>query len=90
MKYWNKSKDVRLRCWTCVRLYNPEKRAKERCFVGDYNGWSSWRKFDELKLELQRQPSKGKFYMDIMVMEVWFERARDATWFTLTNPEEME
>jgi hypothetical protein len=80
MKYWNKRKQVRLRCWTCVKLSIDDR---DRYFTGPYEGWITHKEFNDLKAELQHSPSKNKFYMRIMKKEVWFESAKDATWFTL-------
>ena len=84
MKFWNKRKQVRLKHWTCVKL-NIGNRIKY--LVGDYEGWINLKDFDDLKRELQQQPSKNKFYMTYLKMEVWFESAKDATWFSLKYAE---
>jgi hypothetical protein len=80
MKYWNKSKQVRLKHWTCVKLRIDDR---DPYFTGSFEGWISLKDFDNLKTELQLQPNKNKFYMGIMKKEVWFESAKDATWFSL-------
>lgn len=76
MKYWNKSKEVRLRCWHKV-LVVP--------ILG--TGFGSPR---EAKITLQRDPNPNKFYVEYNVhgstvfeITVWFERAEDATYFGL-------
>lgn len=74
MKYWNKSKQVRLKHWTCVEL-NP--------MTSFYRGWTNWTAFDKMKRELQLMTNKNKFYMRIGERAIWFESAKDATWFTL-------
>jgi hypothetical protein len=80
MKYWNKRKQVRLKHWTCVKLRIDDR---DRYFVGPYEGWISLKDFDNLKVELQRQQIKNKFYMSAWKKEIWFENAKDATWFSL-------
>lgn len=77
MKFWNKQKDVRLRCWTCVQL---------PCRVA-YSGWIMRTSYTSLKRKLQNMSSKGKFYMPLLKKEIWFERSVDATWFILTDYE---
>lgn len=84
MKFWNKRKEVRLRCWTCVKLHLK----KHHPFLnGNYQGFLSYSEFDKLKAELQHLPSEGKFYMDVLKREVWFADSKDAVWFILTHPE---
>ena len=80
MKYWNKRKQVRQKHWTCVKLRIDDR---DRYFTGPYEGWITHSEFNKIKSELQRSPSNNKFYMQIMKKEVWFESAKDATWFTL-------
>jgi hypothetical protein len=80
MKYWNKRKQVRLKHWTCVKLRIDDR---DRYFTGPYEGWITHSAFNKLKRELQIQPSKNKFYMELIKKEVWFESAKDATWFSL-------
>jgi hypothetical protein len=80
MKYWNKRKQVRQKHWTCVKLRIDDR---DRYFTGPYEGWISLKDFDNLKVELQRQQIKNKFYMAAWKKEVWFESGKDATWFTL-------
>lgn len=84
MKYWNKSKEVRQKHWSCVKLRIDDR---DRYFTGPYEGWITHTAFNSLKRELQSQPSKNKFYMQIMKKEVWFESAKDATWFSLKYSE---
>lgn len=82
MKFWNKSRNTRLRNWTCVKLrINPSP------LYGNFAGWTSWPAFADLKTTLQRQPGKGKFYMNIMDKEIWFENPKDATWVALKYSE---
>ena len=80
MKYWNKTKEVRLRCWTKVSLpYDP------RTPTGNYDGWHSWTKFINEKRKLQLHPSKYRFFMIITKKEIWFESSYDALEFKLKN-----
>jgi hypothetical protein len=82
MKYWNKQKEVRLRCWTCIQL-----QKEKSIWIKDYPGWSWLTEYDNLKIELQRSPSKSRFYMRHTIKEIWFESAKDATWFALKYSE---
>lgn len=77
MKYWNKQKEVRLRCWTKICLM-PVKQINS-----SYTGWTNLLNFERLKRTLQQKPSKGKFYMDLSYKEVWFEQQSDAVMFAL-------
>lgn len=85
MKFWNKSRNTRLRNWTCVKLTIDKDR--HPYFAGDYQGWLTWPAFADLKTTLQRQPGRGKFYMSIMKREIWFENAKDAMWVSLKYAE---
>lgn len=67
MKYWNKNKDVRIRCWTKVKRDNKVPRFP----------------YALLKRELQNDPSTGKFYMYHASDYIWFERPEDAVLFAL-------
>ena len=80
MKFWNKSKDVRLRLWNRVSLPSEKKVFA----IYDYVGWSSWVEFDRAKRDLQLHPSTGKFFMKINNKDIWFELKSDAVWFSLT------
>lgn len=82
MKFWNKRKEVRLRCWTCVKLHLKQHHAY---ISGNFEGFLRYSEFDKLKVELQNNPNKGKFYMNLMKREVWFEDSKDAVWFSLTH-----
>lgn len=68
MKYWNKDKDVRQRCWTKVKMNTRFPRYP----------------YDLLKRDLQLNPSPGKFYMYHASDYVWFEHETDAAWFVLS------
>jgi hypothetical protein len=83
MKFWNKRKEVRLRCWTRVDLH----LRKHSPLLHEFAGWLTYREFDNLKRELQLNPSKNKFYMNLMKREIWFEDSKDAVWFSLTHSE---
>jgi hypothetical protein len=67
MKYWNKDRDIRRRCWTQV------VRPKNLYHIGD----------TELKRWYQQQSSTGKFYVYYGTDTWWFERPEDATLFAL-------
>ena len=67
MKYWNKDKAVRYRCWTKVKLDTRIPRYP----------------YALLKRELQLNSSPGKFYMYHAGDYVWFEREEDAVMFSL-------
>lgn len=79
MKYWNKSKEVRQRCWTQVIL--EQKRTKTILPSGAIAWFPKFRADAEIKQWCQRQKSTGKFYSDSDSW--WFELPQDATWFTL-------
>lgn len=81
MKYWNKTKKVRERCWTKVAIVINHRLAPH------YSGFTTIRGFEAVKTKIQRYPSCGKFFMSIDSNIIWFECAKDATWFILTNPE---
>ena len=49
----------------------------------NYRGWMQRSGFFGLKRHLQSVNSPGRFYMTIMVKEIWFERAEDLTMFAL-------
>lgn len=67
MKYWNKDKEVRRRCWTKI------SRPKNLYHIGD----------QELKRWCQQQSSDGKFYVYYGTDTWWFERSEDAVLFAL-------
>lgn len=85
MKYWNKSRNTRQKHWTCVKLSIDKDR--HPYFTGGYQGWTTWPEFTKIKVELQRSPSKSRFYMGIMKKEIWFENPKDATWVALKYSE---
>lgn len=82
MKFWNKSKDVRLRCWYKISL-SQDQPQRGNAFR-PYEGWSNYRDFDYVKRRLQLYQSKGKFFMEINNKNIWFERKEDVIWFSLT------
>ena len=67
MKYWNKDKEIRQRCWIKV------SRSKNLYHISDA----------ELKRWCQLQPSTGKFYVYYGTDTWWFEKSKDASWFIL-------
>lgn len=67
MKNWNKQRDIRKKYWSKVPL--PKNATYWYCSV--------------IKLKLQQSPKKGKFYIDGVTKEAWFQDAKDATWFAL-------
>ena len=67
MKYWNKDKHVRQRCWHHVPI-NLQKIPNR-----------SWY---DMKRALQLHPSTGKFYAD-SYQTVSFSLKADAVYFTL-------
>ena len=68
MKYWNKDKKIRERCWHRVRI-NRARMAN-----------CSWQ---DIKRMLQLYPSTGKFFMVFEYSHAEFELKQDAVWFTL-------
>jgi hypothetical protein len=68
MKYWNRRKQVREKCW--IRFDRPTSTTG--FFV------PKWL----VKQWCQKQPSPGKFFLDDF--SIWFERTDDAAWFALT------
>jgi hypothetical protein len=83
LKYWNKQKEVRERCWTKVQdpfgvwtMFQTPKGP-----VGVWNTETNiWR--DEHKRWCQQQPG-GKFWCDERARFWYFERQQDAAWFLL-------
>jgi hypothetical protein len=76
MKYWDKSLEVRRRCWIRVELEPPHGIT--------YFQWD--RLVQEQKRWCQHYPSTGRFWFDSHYIEVstwWFERPADATAFVL-------
>ncbi len=83
MKYWNKDKDVRQRCWTKVTLSNKTKIQQVV-----KNGWVQMQvdvaaPVSEIKRWCQLQGSTGKFYTYFGADSWWFENEQDATMFLL-------
>ena len=68
MKYWNKDKHVRQRCWHHVPI--------DRCKLGNY----SW---NDIKRAVQLHPSSGKFHMDFPHATLSFSLKADAVYFAL-------
>lgn len=91
MKYWNKTKEVRLRCWTFIQLPQTSKPNSLYRWVRPYPlyKWTTrgGETFESLKIELQRNNSVNKFYMCEEQGQIWFENAKDATWFRLKYAE---
>jgi hypothetical protein len=67
MKNWNKSKDVRQRCWHRV---GPGPKVYDSST------------FNQIKRWCWDHPSKGKFYFGPYT-GWWFECEKDAAWFIL-------
>ena len=87
MKYWNKQKAVRLRCWACVQL-STEPRGKNwgNLFKKRHIAYKRWKwesDYDDLKRKLQNTVGKGKFYMRVNKREIWFQNSEDACLFIL-------
>lgn len=87
MKFWNRRKEVRQRCWTCVKLHIDKDR--HPYWTGSYEGFVTYGELRSIKAELQRSPSKGRFYLTIMKKEVWFQHPKDATWFAIKYSEKL-
>jgi hypothetical protein len=68
MKYWNKDKKIRERCWHRVTV--------DRFKLITY----SWQ---DIKHMLQLDPSTGKFFMNFEYARIEFEFEKDAAWFLL-------
>lgn len=85
MKYWNKQKEVRLRCWTKITL---KVEMSNPYLNSGWSGWSLRSKYDAVKFALQQNPSQGKFYMNIMARDIWFELQEDAFLYTLSGSNE--
>lgn len=79
MKYWNKQLQQRKK-WYKIEL--PRTHLKSSMFP-EFDGWVARHKFDDLKRELQRLDSPGKFYMSVMQKDIYFERESDAVYFSL-------
>lgn len=81
MKYWNKTREVRLRCWTKISLSKITYGNRE------LDLWTTLDEYDDCKRLLQLNPSDGKFFMQLLSKDIWFERGADATWFCLKHSE---
>ena len=73
MKWYNKKKHTRERCWTKVCI--PGENFLNLDIIVDPELIKS------RKLEIQRNPSTGKFYRDQGCW--WFENANDALYYKL-------
>ncbi len=80
MKYWNKTKEVRLRCWTKITLQHNERPG----ILDTYDGWYSWHRYTATKCVLQNDASTSKFFMTIRCKDIWFENSQDALKFKLS------
>lgn len=85
MKYWNKQHKLRKK-WYKISL--PRVFANSPWYTntnlnGNFEGWTRYDEFDEMKRGLQMVDSPGKFYMNIMKKDVYFECERDAVYFSL-------
>ena len=85
MKYWNKDKEIRKRCWTKVN--HPLQKARWIPNT-DFAILSERVPSDELKRWCQQQASPGKFYHyygadSYGADSWWFENPHDATHFLL-------
>ena len=81
MKFWNKQKEVRERCWSKITLSRDPHLYP--LYPSRYKGWNRRTEFDSMKQQLQLTGSSGKFYMNIMNKEIWFEYNSDAVYFSL-------
>lgn len=80
MKYWNKDKDIRRRCWT--KVTHPMRTARWVLNSGDAI-FTEYVPADELKQWCQQQASTGRFYHYYGADTWWFEKSQDATHFLL-------
>ena len=82
MKYYNKGKEVRLRCWTKVQGPGGQvdPNAMFRSDMKFYFPLSAMRTW---KIYLQRDPNPNKFYVDESINVWWFEDEQDAIVATL-------
>ena len=79
MKFWNKDKSVRQRCWTKVTL--PHNTTLKQVPGGRVQ--KVFVPADEVKRWCQQQNSTGKFYYYYGSNSWWFESADDALVFKL-------
>ena len=80
MKYWNKDKQVRVRCW--IQVTHPKKYS----LMPVQGGWARFNAdvpTTELKRWCQLQHSPGKFYHSYGTDSWWFEKHEDAMLFSL-------
>ena len=80
MKFWNKDKEIRKRCWT--KVPRPRRTAQWQ-LVGGKATFTHDIPSDELKRWCQQQSSTGKFYYYYGADSWWFENPHDATHFLL-------
>ena len=79
MKYWNKSKKTREKCWTRV-----QRRVKvSKGLYGIDDVLLEFQREDEMKRWCQKQSSNGRFYFSAGNPNWYFEDEKDATWFLL-------
>jgi hypothetical protein len=81
MKYWNKDKEIRKRCWTQVTL--TQRKARSVLPNGAHAWFPEFYDDAEIKQWCQRQKSTGKFYNYHASQVWWFEHPQDATWVAL-------
>lgn len=79
MKFWNKTRDVRIKNWHKVILPTDTPIMP----LYPYNGWTRWGDYLQVKRDLQLNSSKGKFFMHTSEKIIWFEQMSDAVWFTI-------
>ena len=92
MKFWNKRHRVRQKHWHRFELKTrPVTTATGQtsapllsAYLNNYRGWLRRSGFFGIKRYLQSVDSPGRFYMTIMIKEIWFEREEDLTMFALT------
>lgn len=80
MKFWNKDKDIRRRCWTKVN--HPLRTARWVLNTGDAI-FTERLPYEDLKRWCQQQESTGKFYYYYGAETWWFELGADAVHFSL-------
>ena len=91
MKFWNKRHRVRQKHWHRFELkVQPVTTASGLrsasqyfAYLNNFRGWMQRKGFHGLKRYLQSVDSPGRFYMTIMVKEIWFECEEDMTLFAL-------
>jgi len=80
MKFWNKDKEIRRRCWTKVN--HPLRTARWALNSGDAI-FTERVPFEDLKRWCQQQASPGRFHHYYGGVAWWFENPHDATHFLL-------